>query len=151
MVITVRMFMGKEDTVTVGSKSWRLPPDLQRAPGLFPLPWSLLLLMLILTLLSKVFQSLISVIELLSFFLSPSLPLSHSLALGPCRLSLQVQANPPASAFGVTRVTELYYHTCFSPIRSQEVSGFWMNRHAYFLCQGVLGRIHETISWSSST
>jgi hypothetical protein len=86
------MFVGKEDTVTVGSKSWRLPPDLQRAPGLFPLPWSLLLLMLILTLLSKVFQSLISVIELLSFFLSPSLPLSHSLALGPHWLSLQAWA-----------------------------------------------------------
>jgi hypothetical protein len=31
MVITVRMFVAKEDTVTVGSRSWRLPPDLQRA------------------------------------------------------------------------------------------------------------------------
>jgi hypothetical protein len=34
-VIRVRMFVGKEDTVTVGFRIWRLPPDLQRAPGLF--------------------------------------------------------------------------------------------------------------------
>jgi hypothetical protein len=68
MIITVRMFVGKEDTVTIGSRGRRLPPELQRAPGLFPLSWSLLLLMLILPFLNKVFQNLISMIELLSFF-----------------------------------------------------------------------------------
>jgi hypothetical protein len=41
MVITVRMFVGKEDTVTVGSRSCRLPLDLQRAPGVFPPPLEL--------------------------------------------------------------------------------------------------------------
>ena len=32
------MIVGKEDTVKVGYRSWRLPPDLQRDPGLFPHP-----------------------------------------------------------------------------------------------------------------
>ena len=41
LVITVRMFVGKMDSVTIGSRSWRLPPDLQRAPALFPLPLEL--------------------------------------------------------------------------------------------------------------
>jgi hypothetical protein len=47
--------------------------------GSSPLPWSLLLPMLILPLLNKVFQSLISMIDLLSFFVSllpPTLSLS---------------------------------------------------------------------------
>ena len=48
--------------------------------------------MLILPLLKKVFQSLINMIDLLSFFMSLSLPLSLSPALCPQRLSLHVPA-----------------------------------------------------------
>jgi hypothetical protein len=38
---SIKNFVGREDTVTIGSRSWRLPPDLWRAPGLFPPPLKL--------------------------------------------------------------------------------------------------------------
>ena len=36
VVITENMFVGKEGTVTIGSRSWRLPPDLSESPQTLP-------------------------------------------------------------------------------------------------------------------
>jgi hypothetical protein len=79
MVITERIFVGREGTVTIGSKNGRLPPDLQRAPGLFPLFWSLLFLTLPSQ--NKIFQETF----LLSFFVFLVPPLSL-----PCPRSLLI-------------------------------------------------------------
>jgi hypothetical protein len=92
VVIAVRMFVGREDTVTVGSRSWRLPPDLRRAPRLFPLPWSLLLLMLLLNSWVKFFRAWSAQLTCSHSSCLLSLPLSLSPALGLCWLSLQVGA-----------------------------------------------------------
>ena len=95
VVITENMFVGKEDTVTMGSRSWRLPPDLSESPRLFLSPLKPPLFFLILPLLNKVFQSFIRKFSCFhsSCFLSTPTPLSISLALDPRWLSLKVRAN----------------------------------------------------------
>jgi hypothetical protein len=98
VLITVRMFVGKEDTVIVGSRSWRFHLTFRGPLGSSQLPWSLILLMLILPLLNKVFQSLISIIALIFGVSCPSDSLSPG--LGPCWLSLQVRAKERLASIG---------------------------------------------------
>ena len=88
--IRIRMFVGKEDTLTIGSKSWRLPHHLLRAPGLAPFPWSLLFSFLYCHSWIKFFRAWSG--NWLAFFLHVSWP-SHSVTPlpwipndYPCRL-----------------------------------------------------------------
>jgi hypothetical protein len=57
VVITVRMFVGREDTVLLvpGAEDGHL--TFREPPGSSPLPWTLLLFMLMLPLLNKVFRA----------------------------------------------------------------------------------------------
>ena len=119
---------------------WESPRDSS------PLPWSLLLLMLILPLLKKVFQSLISMIDLLSFFLSLIPPTLLPPALVLHWLSLQVQKNlcsSCASVFGVWENHSLHWVTLVQK-KVKVFTGTSLVRWWVKVCTGSL--LHQEVS-----